>query len=80
MTTSTTQKTAYKLVFEQHLSEMQPYEIIGLTVYNDYQQALRVGKEVCKEMTCESRITTIKYVIAIPVVETVEVEHINYLS
>ena len=79
MTTTTTQKTAYKLVFEQHLSGMQPYEIVGLTVFDSYDQALRVGKDVCKDMTCDTRTTTIKYIIAIPFVETVEVEHINYL-
>jgi hypothetical protein len=80
MTTTTTEKTGFKIVFEQHLSFMQPYEIVGLTVYDSYSQAMRIGKEVCKDMSCDSRNTIIKYIIAIPIVETVEIEHINYLS
>ena len=80
MTTTTTQKTGFKLVFQVHLSGMEPHEVIATSIHNNYDKAIKIGKEVSQDMTCDTRTVVMKYVIAVPIIETVEVEHINYLS
>lgn len=75
-----THKTGFKVVYQQTLSGMDPHEIIGLTVFENYNLALAIGNETAQEMTGQTMTTIVKYIIAIPLVSQVEVEHINYLS
>lgn len=79
MTTTTTQKTGFKVVYQQTLSGMETYEVTGLTVFETYNLAITIGNETAEIMTTNTMKTVVKYIIAIPVVETLEVEHINYL-
>lgn len=77
--TNTTQKTGFKVVYQQTLSGMEPYEVLGYTIYESYNLATKIGKETAQDMTGETMTTTVKYIIAVPLVSLVEVEHINYL-
>lgn len=74
-----TQKTGFKVVYQQTLSGMNPHEIIGLTVFESYNLASTLGNETAQEMTGPTMTTIVKYIIAIPLVSQTEVEHINYL-
>jgi hypothetical protein len=78
--TNITQKTGYKVVYQQTLSGMETYELTGLTVFETYNLAITIGNETAEEMTTKTMKTVVKYIIAIPMVSSIEVEHINYLS
>lgn len=75
-----TQKTGFKVVYQQTLSGMETYELTGFTVFESYNLAITIGNETAEEMTTETMKTVVKYIIAIPLVSSFAVEHINYLT
>ena len=66
--TNITQKTGFKVVYQQTLSGMETRELTGLTVFETYNLAITIGNETAEEMTNSTMKTVVKYIIAIPMV------------
>ena len=77
--TTITHKTAFRVVYLHELSGMAPFENLCPTIFESYDQAVKVSKWVCDTVTSETTKLSVKYIVAVPVVGQVEVEHINYL-
>ncbi len=77
--TTITHKTAFRVVYLHELSGLAPFENLGDTIFETYDQALRVSEWVANTVSCETAKISVKYIIAVPIVGQVEVEHINYL-
>ncbi len=77
--TSITHKTAFRVVYLHELSGLKPFESLGDTIFESYDQAVSVSKQVCEVVTGEITKLSVKYIVAVPIVCHNEVEHINYL-
>jgi hypothetical protein len=77
--TTITHKTAFRVVYLHELSGLTPFETLGDTIFESYDQAVSVSKWVCETVSCETTKLSVKYIVAVPIVGHTEVEHINYL-
>jgi hypothetical protein len=77
--TTITHKTAFRVLYLHELSGMEPFEHLCPTIFETYDRALMISDLVCEIITCETIKVSVKYIVAVPVVGQVEVEHINYL-
>ena len=71
--TITAFKTGYRVVYLQKIKGIDPFEHIGLTVFETHKEAFSVGYQTAFEMCTETRQVEVKYIIAIPLVGQVEV-------
>jgi len=77
--TITTFKTGYRVVYLHNLKGIDPFEHVGLTVFETFKEAFSIGYQTAFDMCTETKQITVKYIIAVPLIGQVEVEHINYL-
>ena len=77
--TTITHKTGFRFVLLHTPTNMEPFENLSLNFYESYQEALMIGEFVAENATLPTIKVTVKYIIAVPIIGQVEVEHINYL-
>jgi len=77
--TTITHKTGFRFVLLHTPTNMDPFENLSLNTYDTYQEAHAVAQFVASAASAETIKVTVKYIVAVPVVGLVEVEHINYL-
>lgn len=77
--TITTFKTGFRFVLLHTPTNMEPFENLSLSTYDNYDYALAVAQFVADAASCETMKVTVKYIVAVPVVGQTEVENTNYL-
>ena len=78
--TTISQKTGYRAVYLHSPDNREPFEQVGSVIWESYEKAITNANSVCDDMSTLTWSITVKYIIAIPLVSQVEVEHINYLT
>jgi hypothetical protein len=71
--TITAFKTGYRVVYLQKIKGIDPFEHVGLTTFETFQEAFNIGCQTAFEMCTENRQVELKYIIAVPLVGQVEV-------
>jgi hypothetical protein len=77
--TTITHKTGFRFVLLHTPTNMDSFENLSLNTYETYQEACAVAEFVADAASAETIKVTVKYIVAVPLIGQVEVEHINYL-
>jgi hypothetical protein len=74
------QKTGFRAVYLHEPHDGQAFEQQGNVIYETYFKAIENANSVCEDLSTTTWSITVKYIIAIPLVGGIEVEHINHFQ
>jgi hypothetical protein len=74
------QKTGFRAVYLHAPHDGKAFEQQGNVIWETYLQAIANANSVCEDLSTPTWSITVKYIIAIPLVGQVEVEHLNHIE
>jgi len=72
------QKTGFRAVYLHEPHDGKAFEQQGNVIWETYAQAIANANSVCEDLSTPTWSITVKYIIAIPLVGQVDIEHINH--
>ncbi len=74
------QKTGFRAVYLHRPHDGKAFEQEGDVIWETYAQAIAYANSVCEDMSTPTWSITVKYIIAIPLVGYIDVEHLNHIE
>ena len=76
--TTIAQKTGYRAVYLHAPHDGKEFEQLGNVIWESYEMAITTANSVCDDLSTPTWSITVKYIIAVPLVGQIAVEHINH--